>query len=177
MRLDLIPAGVLVLFCVVVLVGQGSGRPVAPASSPDDDTKPIAAVLDGFHDAASKADPRAYFAHWTDESVFLGTDATERWVGPAFRDFARPYFEKGTGWTYRPRDRHISLDAPGNVAWFDELLDNDKYGECRGSGILAKRDGAWWILQYNLSIPIPNDMAAAETARIAEWKKTQGPAK
>jgi hypothetical protein len=115
------------------------------------------AVLDDFHDAAAKADYARYFSHWTEESVFLGTDATERWVGNQFGAFARPIFEKGKGWTYRPHDRHLS--GSGETVFFDELLDNEKLGLCRGSGVLRRVGGEWKVLQYNLSIPIPNERA------------------
>lgn len=125
-----------------------------------DDAAAIGAMLDGFHAAASKADFDAYFGVWTDASVFLGTDATERWVGREFRDFAKPHFDKGKGWTYRPRDRGVTLAPGGTIAYFDELLENDKLGLCRGSGVVAKAGERWVVLQYNLSIPIPNDMAA-----------------
>ena len=43
--------------------------------------------------------------------------------------------------------------------WFDEVAVNAKYGECRGTGVLVHLDGAWRIAQYNLSIPIPNEIA------------------
>lgn len=121
-------------------------------------TMDIDAALNEFHDAASKSDAQRYFALWTPESVFLGTDATERWVGAEFEAFARPYFEKGKGWTYRPRDRRIT-SLPGGSAYFDELLENDKLGVCRGSGVVRVVDGRWKVMQYNLSIPIPNDLA------------------
>jgi len=178
MRLELVPGLFLAFTLAAILAtatGLGAARPSSVPSREADDAA-IQAVLNDFHDAAAKADFDRYFRNWADDSVFLGTDATERWVGKQFRDFAQPYFTKGTGWTYLPRDRHISLDPAGKFAWFDELLDNEKYGECRGSGVLTQRDGRWLILQYNLSIPIPNDMASAETARITEWKKVNGPA-
>lgn len=127
-------------------------------------------VLDDFHDAAAKADFDRYFSHWTDESVFLGTDATERWTGGEFREFARPHFEKGRGWTYRPHDRRITYAPGGEQAFFDELLDNDKLGLCRGSGVLGRVDGRWKVLQYNLSIPIPNDMAERVVGMIGAPK-------
>jgi hypothetical protein len=122
-------------------------------------------TLDDFHDAAAKADFVRYFAHWTAKSVFLGTDATERWVGEAFKTFAKPHFDKGTGWTYKPRDRKVT-QVNDSIAFFDELLDHDKLGTCRGSGMLRLEDGNWKILQYNLSIPIPNDKAADVAALI-----------
>lgn len=122
----------------------------------------VSAVLDNFHDAAAKADESRYFAHFAPEGVFIGTDATERWDLPAFRAFASPYFQKGKAWTYRSTERKITI-APGSVpgaefAWFDEMLENDHLGVTRGSGVLRKIDGQWKISQYNLSIPLPNDL-------------------
>ena len=132
-------------------------------------------TLDRFHEAASKADFDAYFSVWTEESVFLGTDATERWVGPQFKDFAKPIFDKGKGWTYRPHDRHITL-MPGGGAYFDELLDNAKLGLCRGSGVLAKQGDDWKVLQYNLSIPLPNALAEDFAKRIKDATNAPAPA-
>lgn len=126
-------------------------------------------TLNAFHAAAANADYAGYFANWTGESVFLGTDATERWEGDAFKAFARPYFERGQGWTYLPRKRNVSVSEDGRTAWFDELLENEKYGECRGSGVLLRRGERWVIVQYNLSFPIPNDLAGETTGRIREF--------
>ena len=53
------------------------------------ETQPIQEVLNDFHEAAAAADFGRYFKHWTAASVFLGTDATERWVGDEFKEFAR----------------------------------------------------------------------------------------
>jgi hypothetical protein len=132
------------------------------------------AVLDDFHDAASKADFGRYFSHWTDQSVFLGTDAGERWVGEQFRAFAKPIFEKGKGWMYRAHDRHLSpVDAAAaETVLFDELLDNEKLGLCRGSGLLQRVGGEWKVMQYNLSIPIPNEKAL----EVAELIRAKPPA-
>lgn len=115
-------------------------------------------VLDDFHKAASEADEGRYFGHFAKDAVFIGTDATERWTVPSFRDYARPHFAAGRGWTYTPRNRNVAVH--GDVAWFDELLDNAKYGECRGTGVLRKENGIWKIVQYSLSMPIPNEKAA-----------------
>ena len=131
----------------------------AEAAGRDGAEQELGTVLDDFHDAASKSDFARYCSHWTSVSVFLGTDATERWVGEDFKDFAKPYFDKGKGWTYHPHDRHITMGSDEDRAFFDELLDNDKLGLCRGSGCAKKIKGEWKILQYNLSIPVPNDKA------------------
>jgi ketosteroid isomerase-like protein len=139
----------------------------------DGTTASIDAVLNDFHDAASKADFNRYFSHWTKDSVFLGTDATERWVGDEFRDFARPHFEKGKGWSYTPRDRKVTM-LGDDAAMFDELLHNDKLGTCRGSGVLRRIDGSWKVLQYNLSIPVPNDLADRLSRMIREFDTVKG---
>jgi hypothetical protein len=137
-------------------------------SENDDDTAAkLSAVLDSLHDAAAKADFRRYFDCFAPDAVFLGTDATERWTVEEFKAFCKPYFDKGQGWTYTPRKnaRHITISPDGSFAWFDELLDNAKYGECRGTGVLRKvqseggNSGLWKIAQYSLSIPIPNARA------------------
>ena len=114
-------------------------------------------VLDDFHEAAAEADLDRYFSHLASDGVFLGTDATERWDKQSFRAFVHPHFAKGEGWTYKPRDRHV--DISGDFAWFDELLDNESYGEVRGSGALRRTGATWKILQYNLAFTIPNDKA------------------
>ena len=140
------------------------------AGTPGGDARSdVARALDAFHTAAAKADEATYFELLAPEAVFLGTDATERWDKEAFRAFAHPYFAQGKGWTFVPRDRHIDFAAGGRVAWFDELLDSATYGECRGTGVLAREaDGRWRILQYHLTIPVPNDLAKEVVARIRE---------
>lgn len=137
----------------------------------------INTTLDQLHDAASKADGSRYFKLFTDDAVYIGTDAAERWSIKEFRAFAEPYFAKGTGWTYKPRSRHVVVaDVPCHcVAWFDELLDSESYGTSRGTGVLALKGSAWRISQYALTFPIPNDLAKGMTAEIRafEAKKKQ----
>jgi hypothetical protein len=135
----------------------------------------IEATIDAFHAAAAKADEKAYFDLLAPSGVFLGTDATERWDKAAFQAFAHPYFAKGAAWTFVPRDRHVSFSTDGRVAWFDELLDSASYGECRGSGVLEKIDGRWKVQQYNLSIPLPNDLAKDVVAQIRAAKAAAAP--
>ena len=121
----------------------------------------IAQVLDAFHAAAAAADEEAYFALFAREGVFLGTDASERWSVPAFRAYVHPHFSVGRGWTYVPRRRHVSFSAGNDVAWFDELLDHEKYGELRGTGVLLRENERWKVAQYNLTFMVPNAAAAA----------------
>lgn len=147
---------IAVLTAALLASNAASADAQAPGSA---DETLVARVLDDFHDAASKADFDRYFGHFAQNGVFLGTDGTERWTVTEFKEYALPYFGPGGGWTYRPRDRHVSFTPDGRTAFFDELLDNAGLGETRGSGVLVRENGAWKVAQYNLSIPIPNALA------------------
>jgi ketosteroid isomerase-like protein len=139
----------------------GEPRPTAAAE------QAIMARLEAFHRAAERADFEAYFEVLSADSVFIGTDASERWSKAQFADYTRPFFERGQGWTYRTVERHVSVGAGGQWAYFDERLDNPKYGAARGSGALRlEPDGQWRLVHYVLSFPIPNDLAGDITSRI-----------
>ena len=140
-----------------------------PARGPIDvagEKAAVARVLDDLDDAADKADEARYFALYTHDAVFLGTDGTERWDLPAFRAFAHPHFAKGKAWSFRSVRRAITLSDDGNIAWFDESLATPNLGPSRGSGVLVKRPGGWKIAQYNLAIVIPNEKLDAVKAVI-----------
>ena len=138
------------------------------------DVQHVNHVVDDWHKAAADADESRYFGHMTADSVFLGTDSSERWDRDAFQKFAHPYFAKGKAWTFVPRERHVMLSPQGNVAWFDEKLDSVSYGDVRGSGVLIKIRGEWKIAHYNLTIPIPNSLAktVVEMIRHAQSEAT-----
>ncbi len=167
MRIRVFATGlVLCLYPVIAVGGDEKGAEGA-----------IDRVLSTFHQAASDADGEVYFSLFAEDAIFMGTDATERWSVEEFKAFAEPYFSEGRGWTYSKTDRHISIAADGRTAWFDEMLWNDTYGTCRGSGVLILVDGEWRFIQYNLSIPMPNDLTREFTARIKEFDglpKTEG---
>jgi uncharacterized protein (TIGR02246 family) len=120
----------------------------------------VATVIDDWHAAAAAADEDRYFGHMTDDAVFLGTDATERWTKQQFREYAHPHFVKGKAWSFRSVRRAISFSKDGRVAWFDEDLATPNLGPSRGSGVLVFDGKAWKIAQYNLSVPIPNGVFA-----------------
>lgn len=149
----------LILLALVVLPNTAA----ASDASPDD-------VLDALHKAASKAEGERYFDLFAPDAIFFGTDPTERWTIAQFREYAEPFFSQGQGWTYEVVERHVFFGPGGHVAWFDEALANERYGDCRGTGVLVLAEGGWKIAQYNLSIPIPNDLAipVVEMIRDAE---------
>lgn len=135
------------------------------------ESKAIGAVLDDFHDAAAKADGERYFRHFAPNAVFYGTDATERWSVDEFKAYAQPIFAKGKGWDYKPTERHVFVSEDRKTAWFDERLYAEHMGDCRGSGVLTLMDGEWKIEQYNLTIPVPNDLAKSFVQQIREHAK------
>jgi ketosteroid isomerase-like protein len=145
---DLAPLALLLL---------GACRATRSASAVDQERAAIAAVLDGWHAAAARADGERYFACLSADAVFIGTDASERWTVPEFRAYAEPYFAQGRGWSYRALERYVAL-GPDGLAWFDERLASEKYGECRGSGVLRREGGTWKIVHYVLSFPVPNEV-------------------
>lgn len=116
----------------------------------------IASLIDSWHLAAAGAEFDQYFDKMTEDAVFIGTDATENWAMQAFKDFSRPYFERGKAWDFTAVERNIYVDDSGKLAWFDELLDT-WMGICRGSGVVKLQDGQWKIAHYVLSATVPND--------------------
>ena len=48
----------------------------------------ITTILDNWHKAAAAADYEAYFGVMSDESIYIGTDATENWNKKQFQVFA-----------------------------------------------------------------------------------------
>jgi hypothetical protein len=116
-------------------------------------------LLDGFHHAAATADGTDYFDRFAADGIFMGTDASERWTVAEFKAYAKPSFAQGRGWTYRKLERHIMLDATGQVGWFDEILDNDSLGRCRGTGIVTRHKNGWKLNHYSLTLLIPNSVA------------------
>ncbi|WP_245550438.1 nuclear transport factor 2 family protein [Gracilimonas tropica] len=120
----------------------------------------VNAVLDDWHAAAAEGDFERYFNHFeNDSSIFMGTDATERWTIAEFKPWSEPYFkDDGVAWTFSPTFRKVYFSDNGQIAWFDEELDTPNLGPSRGSGVLVKQGEEWKIAHYNLAIPIPNSI-------------------
>lgn len=156
---------------LLLVLAACTSAPVAPAPDLAAEKIAVDSVLSALHQAASAADWDRYFGLYTPDAVFFGTDATERWNLDAFRGYA----SNSTGWTYLMTERHVFVDADGNTAWFDERLRNARYGESRGTGVLVKGDSGWKITQYNLTFPIPNNLAVEFTQRIIAQEAAGSP--
>jgi hypothetical protein len=114
-------------------------------------------VMGQWHKAAGEANFKEYFDLMDESSIFIGTDATERWNKQEFMDYAKPHFDKGKAWNFTSLERNVDFSEDGKTAWIDELL-NTQLKICRGSGVLVKENGKWLIKHYVLSMTIPNDL-------------------
>jgi SnoaL-like domain len=159
---------IAIMLALLAAVGQ---RPTA-AQKTDAPEALIASVLDNVHKFASTAEFENYFAQYAPDAIFFGTDPEERWTISDFKAYARPAFERG-GWTYHQSNRHIYLSSNGETAWFDEELENANYGMTRGTGVLVLTPSGWRVAQYNLSIPLPNDITRDVVRQIQEFNAKQ----
>ena len=112
--------------------------------------------IDSWHKAAGSANATEFFGFMDSTCIYLGTDAGERWSKEEFHKFAKPYFDRGKAWDFDPFNRNIIYSEDKQLAWFDELL-NTWMGVCRGSGVAIFDGENWKLLQYNLSVMIPNE--------------------
>ena len=113
-------------------------------------------LVDEWHKAASRGDEDTYFGAMTPQAIFIGTDASERWLRDELKECSRPYFERDSAWSFAPIERTITLSDDGEFAWFDELLDT-WMGTCRSTGVVVHTDEGWRIRYYHLSIAVPNE--------------------
>ena len=115
-------------------------------------------VLDNWHKAAAEANFKNYFDAMAEESIFIGTDATENWNKKDFQTYAKPHFDKGKAWSFKAIERNIYISNDQKTVWFDELLDT-QMKICRGSGVFIFENGSWKIKHYVLSMTIPNQIS------------------
>jgi ketosteroid isomerase-like protein len=147
-----------VALAIVLFACQQTNSKVDPTAA----SKEIGNTLDSFNRAAARADFNAYFSYYTEDGIFCGTDATERWDKKQFMEWSKPYFDKGKAWNFTAIDRHIYIDPAGELAWFDELL-STQMKICRGSGVLVMQNNEWKLKQYVLSTTVPNSLVDTVT--------------
>ena len=135
----------------------------------DDQSVAIDALLDGLHRDADEGNYQSYFARYSSDAVFLGTDKTERWTIEEFKAYAKPAFTDGHGWTYTVVERN--WEGGGNTRWFDEILFNEKLGHCRGTGVVRLINGEWKIAHYALTMLVPNIIAEDVGSQTQEADK------
>lgn len=125
-------------------------------SEPNSALADIHKLMDAWHHAAAVADEEVFFGTMTSDGIYLGTDATERWLRDDMREWSKKFFDRDTAWAFTPHDRQVYFSSDGQTAWFEELLDT-WMGLCRGSGVLVNSTDGWKIKHYNLAVTVPND--------------------
>eukprot|EP00967_Tisochrysis_lutea_P158490 scaffold324175_cov52-Tisochrysis_lutea.AAC.1 len=165
------------------------GAVVHTAPKRESEVDEVNSLLDAMHAHAAHANGPSYLALFAPGSVFMGTDPSERWALEEFKQYAGARFAKGQGWRYMVSDRHVAVR--GDVAWFDEGLEGEVLGTCRGTGVAVRtatsginasdgeesvEDGGeygnWRIAQYSLTMAIRNEVAI-DVANI-NLQKTNG---
>lgn len=141
------------------------------ASASDTLRQELNSFIDQWHRDAATADP-AYFDKMSATAVYIGTDPTEHWTRDEFRKWSQSYFDSGEAWDFEPVERNLYFSESGQVAWFDELLAT-WMGTCRGSGVLIRKNGAWLMEHYHLSISVPNEATRAVIEIIANEKPVE----
>ena len=138
-----------------------------PSATSDQNTqsKELNSLIDQWHTDAADANFDSYIGFMDSTCNYIGTDATENWLRDDFAAFCKPYFAKKTTWDFTTIQRDVRINEAGNTAWFDEILDTHM-GTCRGSGALELKNGQWKLMQYVLSVAIPNEsMEAVKEAK------------
>ncbi|EMR00922.1 nuclear transport factor 2 family protein [Cesiribacter andamanensis] len=166
------PLRLLVLLLVFAACTPSDSNDARTSAAPD--RSAVDQVLNDWHQAAAEADFERYFGHFnSDSSIFMGTDASERWTVAEFKPWAKPYFDRGRAWTFTPHNRWVYFSAEGTMAWFDEELDTPNLGPSRGSGVLIRTAGGWKLEHYNLTIPIPNALVDRVVVQIDSTLKAK----
>lgn len=128
----------------------------------------VSKLMNDWHKAAAEANFNEYFSKMHSNAVYMGTDATERWNKADFMSYSKPYFDKGKAWNFKTLKRNITFSKDKKTAWIDELLDT-QMKICRGSGVLIYEKKQWKIIQYVLSMTVPND----KTTEVIKLKKEE----
>jgi len=117
--------------------------------------KSLDQIMDDWHQAAAEADAEAFFGRMTETGIYIGTDASERWLRDELREWSAKYFARESAWSFTALERNWQRPTE-NIAIADELLETGM-GVCRSTAVLQLIDGEWYIVHYQLSIAVPNE--------------------
>jgi ketosteroid isomerase-like protein len=158
----------------IIFVISALSAPAGTACVAQTQNTDIHTFIDDWHKAAAAAHADLFFDSMADDCIYIGTDKTERWTKEQFRAFAKPYFDRGKAWDFKPYARDLHVTSDGKSAWFSELL-TTWMGVCRGSGMLTKEKGKWQLKQYHLSVTIPNDLIRDFITLVENFEKKDKP--
>jgi hypothetical protein len=116
----------------------------------------VHAFVDAWHLAAAEADETTFFGSMSADGIYLGTDASERWLRDTFHVWAQFAFDRESAWAFKAYDRQLYFTDNNKYVWWEEMLET-WMGPCRGSGVAHYENGQWKIKHYNLAVTIAND--------------------
>ena len=155
----------IISICIVLL---GVGVNAQAASSDGAYRKQINSFIDEWHDDAANA-RQAYFDKIAPNGIYIGTDKSELWNREQFKAWSKRFFDRKSAWSFKSTKRNVYLSADKKFIWFDELLDT-QMGVCQASGVMRKTDTGFLIEHYQLSIAVPNAVAAKVTKLVKEYE-------
>ena len=128
-------------------------------------------LMDNWHKAAATADEDIFFGSMTKDAIYIGTDASERWLRDELKEWSKKFFDRDSAWNFTAKERNITFSEDGQIAWFDELLDT-WMGVCRSTGVVSMTDDGWKLKYYHLSMAIPNEVVN-DYLKILEESKSK----
>ncbi|MFA9370555.1 MAG: nuclear transport factor 2 family protein [Labilibaculum antarcticum] len=140
----------LILGFFLILISSSCSNSAPPQN------KNVEGFINKWHIAAAESKLEEYFDMMSENAIYIGTDASERWTKKEFYAFCEPHFLKGKTWNFKPFNRQIYFSDDNKTIWFDELLDT-WMGVCRGSGVITIENGEFKISHYHLSVTIKNE--------------------
>ncbi len=94
--------------------------------------------------------------------VSFGTVSGEKMVGwQTIKNAVESQFSRFSDTFISYRDQIIEINETGNTAWFSEIINYNfimdgeahSYEGLRYTGVLAKKDGKWLLVQTHMSVP------------------------
>ena len=65
-----------------------------------DEAQVVNDFIDAWHKAAATADEDTFFGSMTADGIYIGTDASERWLRDDMREWSKKYFERESAWAF-----------------------------------------------------------------------------
>lgn len=125
----------------------------------------IEQVVAELYDALRTGNLAAFEARVSDGVLLIGTDPEEWWSGKAaaMRAFREQAEAMGGGFPIEPGE--TTAYAVGDVAWFagqPAFVSGDERVPCRHTGVFARENGEWKLVETHISIGVPNQEAVGQ---------------
>jgi ketosteroid isomerase-like protein len=122
----------------------------------------VEVIVAALYQALKTGEIGEFQARLSDDVLAIGTDPEEWWEGKdaTIRAFREQAEAMGGGFPIEPGE--ISANALGDVAWFASrptFVVGDDRMPCRHTGVFAREDGDWKLVETHLSIGVPNEEA------------------